>query len=75
LKPEDIVLFVSDGVVENQNADGEQYGTDRFEKFLDAKRQRPVRDVAKLIINGMEALQKDAEQNDDRTILAFQTKP
>jgi sigma-B regulation protein RsbU (phosphoserine phosphatase) len=75
LKPEDIILFVSDGVVENQNADGEQYGTDRFEKFLDAKRQRPVRDLVKLIVNETEAFPKGAEQSDDRTILAFQIKP
>jgi serine phosphatase RsbU (regulator of sigma subunit) len=75
LKSEDIVLFVSDGVVENQDADGEQYGTDRFEKFLDVKRQRPVRDLVKLIVNEMEAFPKGAEQSDDRTILAFQIKP
>lgn len=74
LKPGDIILFVSDGIIENQNVDSEQYGTDKFEKFLETKRQSPVQNLVKLIVNEMEAFSKDAEQSDDRTILAFQIK-
>ena len=38
LGPGDIVLFASDGVVENQNSEGQIYGTDRFATFLQAQR-------------------------------------
>jgi len=70
----DIVLFASDGVVENQNAEGQIYGTDRFADFLQAHRGGPVRGLVESIVEEWRTFSRDAKQTDDRTVLALQIK-
>jgi sigma-B regulation protein RsbU (phosphoserine phosphatase) len=70
----DTILLASDGLVENRNVNGELYGIDRFEQFVNANRQDGVEALVGLAVNEMEAFSKDAEPSDDRTILAFQIK-
>ena len=70
----DIVLFASDGIVENQNAEGEIYGTDRFGDFLQAQRGASVRNLVESIVDEWRTYAKDAKQTDDRTVLALQIK-
>jgi sigma-B regulation protein RsbU (phosphoserine phosphatase) len=67
----DIVLFASDGVIENQNIDGESYGIEPFERFLENHREEPADQLVRTIIEEIENFAKDAEAGDDRTILAF----
>ena len=74
LGSDDIVLFVSDGVVENQNAEGQIYGTDRFGDFLQAQRGGSVQSLVESIVNEWRAFSSDAKQTDDRTVLAMQIK-
>jgi serine phosphatase RsbU (regulator of sigma subunit) len=70
----DIVLFASDGVVENQNAQGELYGTERFDAFLQAQRGGSVRKLVNSIVEEWRSFSTDAKQTDDRTVLALQIK-
>jgi len=70
----DIVLFASDGIVENQNTEGEIYGTERFGNFLQARRGGSVQSLVESIVNECRAFSKDAKQTDDRTVLALQIK-
>ncbi len=70
----DIVLFASDGIVENQNAEGEIYGTDRFGDFLQAQRGASVQNLVESIVGEWRTYAKDAKQTDDRTVLALQIK-
>lgn len=70
----DIILFASDGVVENQNAEGELYGTDRFGDFLQAQRGGSVRNLVESIVEEWRTFSTDAKQTDDRTVLALQIK-
>jgi sigma-B regulation protein RsbU (phosphoserine phosphatase) len=74
LNPGDIVLFASDGIVENHNAEGKIYGVDRFEHFLQDNRGGPVNSLVDAIENEWQTYSKDAKQNDDRTVLALQIK-
>ncbi|MHC4474914.1 MAG: PP2C family protein-serine/threonine phosphatase [Planctomycetota bacterium] len=74
LEPGEIILFVSDGIIENRDADGELYGADKFERFVSSNRQSGVEDLVALTVNEMSDFSKDAEPSDDRTILAFQIK-
>ena len=67
----DVVLFASDGVIENQNIDAESYGIDSFESFLQSHREEPAEQLVHSIIEEIENFAKDAEAGDDRTILAF----
>lgn len=74
LKPGDAVLFVSDGIVENTDLDGRQYGTGKFEAFLKTQRGIAVKELVGSIVNEMAAFSESAEPSDDRTVLAFQIK-
>jgi sigma-B regulation protein RsbU (phosphoserine phosphatase) len=74
LDTEDIILLVSDGLVENRDADGELYGLDKFEQFVKTHRDSGAQALVTLAANEMEAFSRDAEPSDDRTILAFQIK-
>jgi sigma-B regulation protein RsbU (phosphoserine phosphatase) len=70
----DTVLITSDGVIENQNVDGENYGIEQFEKLLESRRDSSAEDLVNSIIKEIELFSKDAEPGDDRTILAFRIK-
>jgi sigma-B regulation protein RsbU (phosphoserine phosphatase) len=74
LEPSDIVLFVSDGIIEAQNIDGDYYGLDEFEDLLKSKRSDSPSQLVDFIMDEIGRFSKYAEQTDDRTILAFQVK-
>jgi len=70
----DTVLMASDGVIENQNVDGENYGIEQFEKFLESRRDSSAKELVNSIIEEIELFSKDAKPGDDRTILVFRIK-
>jgi sigma-B regulation protein RsbU (phosphoserine phosphatase) len=74
LTPGDAVLFVSDGIVENPNADGQLYGTDRFASFLQAQRALAPQQLVDAISNEARDHSRGTGQSDDRTILALRIK-
>ena len=74
LSQDDIVLLASDGVIESQNVDGEYYGIEQFEKFLESRRDSSAEELVNSIIEEIELFSKDTEPGDDRTILAFRIK-
>jgi len=74
LSQDDIVLLASDGVIESQNVDGENYGIEQFEKFLESRLDSSAEELVNSIIEEIELFSKDAEPEDDRTILAFRIK-
>ena len=67
----DIVLMTSDGVIESQNIDGENYGIEQLEIFLESRRDRTAEELVNSIVEEIELFSKDTEPGDDRTILAF----
>jgi sigma-B regulation protein RsbU (phosphoserine phosphatase) len=71
LHPGDTIVFVSDGITENPNADGRLYGTDRFEAFLQSKRSLEAWPLVQAIAEEARAHSDGAEQRDDQTILTF----
>lgn len=71
LHRDDIVLFASDGVIESQNIDGENYGIEPFEKFLESRRECSTEKLVQSIIEEIELFSKDTEAGDDQTLLAF----
>jgi sigma-B regulation protein RsbU (phosphoserine phosphatase) len=74
LEQDDIVLLASDGVIDSQNIDGENYGIEKFENFLDSRQDSSAEELVNSIIKEVELFSKDAEQGDDRTIFAFRIK-
>jgi serine phosphatase RsbU (regulator of sigma subunit) len=71
LNQDDTVLLASDGVIENQNIDGDSYGIEQFEKFLETRRDSSAEELVNSIVEEIECFSKDSKPGDDRTILAF----
>ncbi|MFI9724135.1 PP2C family protein-serine/threonine phosphatase [Streptomyces sp. NPDC052396] len=76
LEPGDCVLLYTDGVVEARDADGEEFGLDRFTDFIirsSAAGQRPA-EVLRLLIHAILEYQRN-QLRDDATILLFEWRP
>ncbi|WP_327180654.1 PP2C family protein-serine/threonine phosphatase [Streptomyces sp. NBC_01334] len=76
LEPGDCVLLYTDGVVEARDADGAEFGLDRFTDFIirsSAAGQRPA-EVLRLLIHAILDYQRN-QLRDDATILLFEWRP
>lgn len=76
LEPGDCVLLYTDGVVEARDADGAEFGLDRFTDFIirsNAAGQRPA-EVLRLLIHAILDYQRN-QFRDDATILLFEWRP
>ncbi|KJY41925.1 serine/threonine protein phosphatase [Streptomyces sp. NRRL B-1568] len=76
LEPGDCVLLYTDGVVEARDADGAEFGLDRFTDFIirsSAAGQRPA-EVLRLLIHAILDYQRN-QLRDDTTILLFEWRP
>lgn len=76
LEPGDCVLFYTDGVVEARDADGAEFGLDRFTDFIirsSSAGQRPA-EVLRLLIHAILDYQRN-RLRDDVTILLFEWRP
>lgn len=76
LEPGDCVLLYTDGVVEARDADGAEFGLDRFADFIirsSAADERPA-EVLRLLIHAILDYQRN-ELRDDVTILLFEWRP
>ncbi|MFE0514876.1 PP2C family protein-serine/threonine phosphatase [Streptomyces sp. NPDC058964] len=76
LEPGDHVLLYTDGVVEARDADGVEFGLDRFTDFIirsSAAGQRPA-EVLRLLIHAI-LDQQHNQLRDDATILIFEWRP
>ncbi|MFI1380290.1 PP2C family protein-serine/threonine phosphatase [Embleya sp. NPDC020886] len=76
LEPGDCVLLYTDGVVEARDADGAEFGLDRFTDFIirsSSAGQRPA-EVLRLLIHAILDYQRN-QLRDDATILLFEWSP
>ncbi|GGX40147.1 hypothetical protein GCM10010341_72710 [Streptomyces noursei] len=76
LEPGDCVLLYTDGVVEARDADGAEFGLDRFTEFIirsSAAGQLPA-EVLRLLTHAILDYQRN-QLRDDATILLFEWRP
>ena len=69
LEPGDLLGLMTDGVFEQENASGEQYGEDRVEALVRAHRDRPMQELLERIFTEVEAHRGEVAQSDDVTVL------
>lgn len=74
IRPGNSVLIVSDGIVENQDVEGNLYSRERFEELLRENAALSVSELAQVIVREAEAFSKGAGLRDDQTLLAFSIK-
>ncbi len=76
LAPGDIIMFVSDGITEAQNAAGAFFGDGRLENVL--KRVATPADIATMgdaLLREVRLFEDGAEATDDLTVLTFRYQP
>ena len=67
----DCVLLYSDGVVEAQNADGEDFGDERLLAIARASLDQPSAMIVDAIIDAIDRFVGDVPQFDDITVLVL----
>ena len=75
LKPGDLVVFYTDGVVEAENLDGEQFEDDRLEELLLGNYFLTADDIRSLILSEVSDWARGAEQKDDVTVVVLKVAP
>ena len=70
-QPGDAIVFVSDGILDADNAEGESYGEDRLSTMLCAHRDRPAQEIADAILSDVSRFQGDHDRFDDETIIVL----
>lgn len=71
LQPDDLLVLMSDGVVEAKNKQGELFGFGRLHQLLDRNAVRPER-VIDEVLEQVFHFMNNAEQHDDITLVAIQ---
>ena len=73
-QPGDTVVFVSDGILDADNAEDEMYGEERLGQVLCGHRERPAADIAEAILNDVSRFQGGRDRFDDETIIVLRVK-
>ncbi|MCB1184043.1 SpoIIE family protein phosphatase [bacterium] len=77
LDPGDLLALYSDGVPETQRGerDEDEYGEERFEAFLKAERETPLRELSDKLNRELVDFRGDAPVGDDITLLLLRRDP
>ena len=70
-QPGDVLLFVSDGILDAENHLGEMYGQDRLTGVLCGHRDQPAKHIADAVLADVTRFQDGKDRFDDETIIAL----
>ena len=70
-EPGDAIIFVSDGILDAENAQGDMYGDERLAGLLCASRGLPAEDIADAILADVARFQGSQDRFDDETIIVL----
>jgi sigma-B regulation protein RsbU (phosphoserine phosphatase) len=73
-QPGDNLVFVSDGIIDADNAQGEMYGQDRLAALLCAQRDHTAQQIADAIHADVARFQGDHDRFDDETIIVLRVR-
>jgi sigma-B regulation protein RsbU (phosphoserine phosphatase) len=73
-QPGDAIVFVSDGILDAENAQDEMYGEDRLAAILCAHRDRPAAQIAEAILADVSRFQDGHDRFDDETIIVLRVR-
>jgi serine phosphatase RsbU (regulator of sigma subunit) len=65
----ELVVFVTDGVLESGARDGEEFGADRLLEVVSRHRHRPAREIVQQVYRAVQDFSGDRAQADDVTIV------
>jgi len=70
----DAVVFVSDGILDAEDAAGEMYGNERLANLLCMRRDESAEEIADAILADVSRFQGAQERFDDETIIVMKVK-
>jgi sigma-B regulation protein RsbU (phosphoserine phosphatase) len=65
----ELLVVYTDGFIEAESEEGEEYGLDRFRAVVHENRNLPLPDLGEKIINELDAFTNQAPPTDDRTLV------
>ena len=71
LEPGDLLVFFTDGVVEAEREDGEQFGTERLIELLKPNTFLTAHDIQALILEQVFEWSGTEDQSDDITVVSL----
>ena len=73
-QPGDAIVFMSDGLLDAENAKGEMYGQERLSNMLCKHRERPSAYIADAILADVARFQGGQDRFDDETIIVLRVR-
>jgi sigma-B regulation protein RsbU (phosphoserine phosphatase) len=73
-QPGDAFIFISDGITDAENAQGEMYGTERLTPILSGHRNLPAAEIAEAVFADVARFQAGQPRFDDETILVLRVR-
>ena len=73
-EPGDVVLFVSDGILDAENAQGEMYGEERLADLLCSRREQTAQEIADAILADVAGFLGEQDRFDDETIIVLKVR-
>lgn len=71
MRPDDVVIFFSDGILDAENEMEEMYGEERLSKLLSGVRKQPAWEIADSVLDDVTRFQGTHERFDDETIIVL----
>ncbi len=73
-QPGDAIVFVSDGILDAENANGEMYGQERLAGLLCDHRDHPAQQITDAILADVASFQGAHDRFDDETIIVLRVR-
>ncbi len=73
-QPGDVLVFVSDGILDAENAQNEMYGSERLSKILGSNPEQSASQVADAILADVTQFQDGKDRFDDETIIVLKVR-
>jgi sigma-B regulation protein RsbU (phosphoserine phosphatase) len=73
-EPGDVVIFVSDGILDAENAEDEMYGPERLSSLLCDQRENSAQEIADAILADVTRFIGDRDRFDDETIIVLKVR-
>jgi sigma-B regulation protein RsbU (phosphoserine phosphatase) len=73
-EPGDAIVFVSDGILDAENAEGEMYGQERLTGLLCSRRDSPAQELSDAILADVTRFQAGHDRFDDETIIVLKVR-